>query len=218
MTDSVVPTFHRAFLEYGSVYDEPALEKWDAGKLSQALLRSLGQWGVSLEDISVSQSAANAAEVHTRIELFSRKVVLEVGIGQLRFSADDPDWGNAETLVEVVEKTLSGVRSVLGVSIDRHWATLAFHFSVQGREPGELTKAFLNPVSELLDEPGVRSFGVSVYREDGHFVLDTSVMYPNALFMRILREFPGDVSFRKVGETIYEEEARYLRMLGLEVG
>ncbi len=218
MPKLVVPTFHHAFLEYGAGYSEPAPEKWDTGKLSQALLGSLGQWGLGLENISVNLSAANMAELHTRIELFNRNVVLEIGMGQLRVTANDPNWSEADTLIEVMEKTLSSVRSVLGVDIDRNWVTLAFHFSVQGKEPGEFTRMFLNPGSELLDEPGVQSFGVSVYREDGHLVLDTSAVYPNALFMRISREFPGNVPFRQVGETIRGEEIRYLGMLGLEVG
>ncbi len=218
MPEPVVPTFHQAFLEYSAGYSEPAPEKWDAGELSQALLRSLGQWGLGLENMSVRLSPANMAEVHTRVELFDRKVVIEVGMGQLRLSATDPDWGDADTLIDVVEKTLSSVQPVLGVEIDRNWVTLAFHFSVQGKEPGEFTKMFLNPESELLDDPGIRSFGVSVYREDGHFVLDTSAVYPNALFMRISHEFPGDVSFRQIVKIIHGEEIRYLGMLGLEVG
>jgi len=55
MDDLTVPTFHHAYAEYGARYHEPALEKWEMGKLSQALLRGLIDWNVNLENISFRQ-------------------------------------------------------------------------------------------------------------------------------------------------------------------
>ena len=215
MFDRRALTFHNSYAEFIATYKDPAFENWSFQEMASAVDRGLSEWGVKLEDIRMNEPSTSAADQHARVDLFSSNVIVEVGIGKTRLMANNPDWERGEVLRGVGEKVLEVVRDVLEADLERQIATIGFHFSIPGKSPREVTEALLNPKHELMKEPGARSFGVSVYRDDGDVILDTSMLYEDALFMKISRSFGGDSSLQEIGETMYGEEMRYLGMLGM---
>ena len=218
MFDRTALTFHNSYAEYSATYVDPAFENWDFQKIAPALFRGLSSWGVKLKDIRVNEPSTGAADQNVKVELFNGNVIVEVGIGKTRLMATNPNWKHRETLHGVGEEVLEIVHTVLKAELERQIATIGFHFAISGKSSREVTEMFLNPNQELINEPGARSFGVSVYRDDGDVVLDTSMMYEDALFMKITRSFAGDSSLQEIEETMYGEEMRYLGMLGLSGG
>lgn len=217
MAPADVPIFHQAHAEFVAAYADPALERWEMGKLSQALVTAFRPLGVGLERLAFNHPTSNASQVHVRVELARLRAILEVGIGQFRLTVDNPNWGLAKDIAHAIDTVTEIVETVLGATIGRKRATIAFHFSVDGITPTEFIRSFINPGQDVFGEPGVTGFGVSVYREDGHFVLDTSLVYPGALFMSLVRVFPGDTPTEKALQRLYEDEARHLGSLGLKV-
>ena len=218
MFDRTALTFHNSYAEYSATYGDPAFENWSFQRIAPALFQGLSAWGVKLKDIRVNEPSTGAADQHVRVGLFNGNVIVEVGIGKTRLMANNPDWQHSEALRGVSEKVLEAVKAVLKVVLERQFATIGFHFTISGKTPREVTEVFLNPEHELMKEPGARSFGVSVYRDDGDVVLDTSMVYEDALFMKITRSFAGNSPLQEIEETMYGEEMRYLGMLGMSGG
>ena len=58
--------------------------------------------------------------------------------------------------------------------------------------------------------------GIILQREKATIVVDGSLAYANALFVRINREHGADVSLEKIAEVLHADEERLFDTLGLQ--
>jgi hypothetical protein len=89
--------------------------------------------------------------------------------------------------------------------------TLAFHVTVGDLDPHQKTSLLVN--QSLIGEADF--CGTSMYRDNGSTVIDKSLRYDRAAFIRIQRKFGGTLSFAEIAPIIHDEEGRTLNLIGI---
>ena len=212
------PIVNSAFVEYRARFVEPALERWHQGIVMQSLLRSLTPWGASLESISFGQTSAKASDVRTSVDLSPIATVVTASMGEVLLVRNNPLWKQKDETVAVAHAAVGAMVAALGVRIGQQEVTLGLHVTVPGRTPRELIGRFVNHDAPLVAGVGVRSYGVSVYREDGYWLLDTSRVFPDALFVRLGRVADAQASLEALAEALHRDEMALAKALGLGGG
>jgi len=207
-----------SFLEYRMEYGEPFFELQKLYSLIAAgLFEAYKNWNVRLENIAFKQNPSNLGEVSLSVALPGGRYVLNVGLAATSFIVSNPYWQEAETIQKAAETGISVVRTATGVSVKSQRATLGMHLqAVTGQIaefPGELMRVDHN----ILPGKGSRGFGISVYKEDLTWVVDTSAQFPGGLFMKIDRSFEPKVSLGEIASRLNEDEEKLFDLLGLEV-
>jgi hypothetical protein len=91
-------------------------------------------------------------------------------------------------------------------------ATLAFHVTAGAIDFRAKTASLVD--SDLL--AGSVFCGVSLHRENGALIIDKSLKYPDAAFVRIERVHSGDAVSSEVATSLYGDEIAALRLFGIE--
>ena len=136
---------------------------------------------------------------------------MRVGLDTLTFIVANPVWEKATELASVFDRMSVAAHEVVGSMPARQEAILAFHVT-----PG--TADFAKATSALVDVSTVGKslfYGISLHRSDGTLVIDKSLKYEGAAFVRLQRQFSGDASFSEVALRLYEDEVSALRLLGI---
>jgi len=79
-----------------------------------------------------------------------------------------------------------------------------------------VTAPLLSPTASELFDGEPEFSGVIVSRERITIVIDASVGLANALYVRISRTHPGELSFADMAKVLREDEQRVFDVLGLE--
>jgi hypothetical protein len=128
------------------------------------------------------------------------------------FIVANPDWGMATDLVPVFDRIADTICGIVHSRPISQKATLAFHVTAGTIDFKAKTASLVN--SDLL--VGSVFCGVSLHREDGALIIDKSLKYPNAAFVRIERVHSGDAVFSEAATSLYDDEIAALRLLGIE--
>ena len=217
MTAVLNPEIRSAFLDYRSRYEEPALEGWNPGRVSQFLLKALAPWGASLDSLSINQSTTRASELKATVDLSLHQTIAHVGAGDVQQMRNNPTWTQRQETEDIAQAALDAARETLSISFQQHEASIAMHVSVQGEAPYGLIGQFLRRDASIVSDPAVLSYGISLYREDGYVVIDTSQLYRDALFIRIARVSGGKSSLNELASALRDDEVRLAGALGISL-
>lgn len=90
-------------------------------------------------------------------------------------------------------------------------ATLAFHVTPGTGDFGKSTASLVNAgvAAKALFS------GISLHRSDGVLVIDKSLRYEGAAFVRLQCRFSAETTFSEVASRLYEDEVSTLRLLGV---
>jgi hypothetical protein len=201
-----------SFLEHRQFFSNPWVERWVVpNPFISALVLPLRAVGVELSDLSFNKDAANIGDLYLNISIRRLNAAVRIGLDTVTFIAANPDWGIAPQLVAVFDQISGQIHNVVEVSPKSQEATLAFHVSPGTEDFGKITASLVNGnvVGECL------FCGISLYRSDGALVIDKSLRYEGAAFVRLQRRFAGDALLADVAAQLYEDEAAALRLLGI---
>jgi hypothetical protein len=111
---------------------------------------------------------------------------------------------------------LNAIRQIGGAQVHSHQLVVGLHIQLKEKPRREVTAPLLSPLaSELLD--GKADFpGIILSREEASVIIDASVAYANALFVRIARKHPPEVPFEELAQALRNDERRIFDVLGLE--
>lgn len=111
----------------------------------------------------------------------------------------------------VSDRMSAAAREVIGSMPSHQEAILAFHVTPGAADFGKATSALVDvsAVGESL------FYGVSLHRSDRPLVIDKSLKYDGAAFVRLQRQCMGDVPFSEAALRLYEDEVLALRLLGI---
>jgi hypothetical protein len=175
------------------------------------LFETLRPDGVGLSDFSFNKEPANFAETYLNVSIRKLNAAVRVGLDAVSYLAANPDWEMAPQLLEVFERVSERIRGVVGGQVESQEATLAFHVTPGTGDFQESTASLLNP-----DIAGKALFsGISLHRSDGVLIIDKSLRYERAAFVRLQCRFPAETHFSDVASRLYEDEISALRLLGL---
>jgi hypothetical protein len=218
MPDKTHADIPLSFFEYRAIYQEPI---FNAQKLywgvSEAVFRAFRGWNITLENVSHKQNPLNFGEIATTFVLFGGRFVFTVGLGPTTLLAKDLNWSETELIMNIGKSGMAAVLTSGGMIIEQQRASIAMHLRPSSGSIKDITLRLARPIgSELLDSE-VRSYGLSVYRQDSSWVVDASAAYANALFVRIDHILGPKVPFEEIASRLKIDEIKLLNLLKLEV-
>lgn len=218
MAPKIHAQIHEAFFEYRATYKEPFFDLLQFHtKVKAAIFRALGDWSISLSNVTGKQNPANDGEVETNFALPGGKVIFKVGLGSCNLVVSNADWTQVETISKIANASVAAVLETTGVLIDRQLTTIAMHLKPDSGSLRDITSRFVNVDASKLPTGQVKVFGLSIYTESTSWVMDASNFYADSLFLRIGRSFGPAVSFGEIASQLNEEERRFLDLVELEV-
>ncbi len=218
MPDKVPAKVPLAFLESRFVFRDPLFAQWTAnGEIVSAVYRAFQEWKINLENVSWKQNAANYGEIQVTFNLLNWKILFNVGLGAVTVSVNNPDWSEAAFISRIAKAGIDAVQASAKAAVEKQLITLSMHLQPQGRSVREITSKFVRLGGEGEKGEKVRAYGFSVYREDSYWVVDSSALYSEALFLKIFRTFGGTVPFEQMAGTLNKEENDVLELLELRL-
>ena len=213
MSRASSPRITDSYFEYKADFHAPMFDAWGVPNLlASSLFPQLRRWGITLADITWSKEPRNYKEIQLTITVLRMNASVHLGVDSATFTALDPDWSRASALVELFETAMASVRNVTGAQIASQEAALTFHV-VPGQENLSVLTARLVNVDVLGT---ARMYGIALYREDSSLVMDKSLRYDGAVFIRLNRAFSGSASFSEIAAVLYKDEVKALEFFGLQ--
>ncbi len=206
------PHMTESFLEHRQSFDRPWVNQWILpNPFISALHDALREYGVGLSDFSFSKEATSIGDTALNVSVRNINAAIKVGLDSIVFTAANPDWSDASRLLVVFERVTQIIHQIVGAAPSAQDTAFALHLVA---ESTDLSAASANLVNtSLLGEANF--YGVSVNRATGALLIEKSLKYDNAVFLRIQHKFSGAEPFATIAATMYKEEAFSLGLLGL---
>ena len=206
------------FLELQAVYSKPNFEFSTRGSaVMSAVFEAFRTWNITLANVSAKQNPANAGEVAIMFGLQNSQLTFSVGVGGATLVVANPDWFQEQLVSEVASAGLQAVRSSTGVTFRQYVLNLLMHVKPERRSLCEVSANFLRITSPKISSSAVKARGFSVYAEDFSWVVDSSAMYAEALFLKIVRTFDPNVSLPVMARSLRADQVELLAALQLRM-
>ena len=207
-----------SFLEFQAVYDNPNFEfSTRSPAVMAAVFEAFKPWNITLANVSAKQNPANAGEVAIIFSFQNPQLTFSVGIGSATLIVMNPDWSQEQLISQVATGGLQAVQSSTGVTFRRYLLSLLMHVKPERRTLNEVSADFLSLKSPKISSPMIKARGFSVYADDFSWVVDSSLMYEGALFLKIVRSFEPNVSFPEMARSLRADQGELLGALQLTV-
>jgi hypothetical protein len=206
------------FLEYQALFREPIFEAWgQPNALMRAVFRAFRPWNINLTSISAKQSPANAGEVGIVFNLLNGKFVFSVGVGAANLLVTNPSWADSELITQVLRAGVEAVRESAKAEVDRHVLSLSMHLRPRQKQIREITSQFVKISKPRVADAKIKALGFSLYTDDGSWIVDSSVIYNDALFVKLSQAFAPSVSFEEMATSLRQEQSDLLAILQLRL-
>jgi hypothetical protein len=208
----------QAFFECRMTYRQPVFDlRTLHSELAPALYQALRKWNVGLENVTWKQSPLNASEIQVVLSLMSGRVAFSVGLGQATLFVSNPNWSEAPLILEIGEAGFCALVDGKKINVDKWQASVWMHLATADQSGKAVVSKFIRDAGKDTSDDPVIAYGFSVYRRDSSWVVDKSVLYPDALFVRINSTFGSDTTLPEIADWLRKEEESVLDSLGLEV-
>ena len=209
MTTANIP---ESYVEHRQTFASPWISQWTIpNPFIELLLPVLRGYGVELTDVAFNKEAKNVGETYLNIGIRKLNAAIKIGLDHLTFVAANPDWSMAPQFVELFDGISSRVWRHVAAPPASQQITLALHVSLGDASPQEVTSRLIN--RDVLGDAGF--YGISVHRDDCSLVIDKSLRYDAAAFIRVQRTFSGPTAFSDIALQLYDDEKRALELLGI---
>jgi hypothetical protein len=139
---------------------------------------------------------------------------IRIGLDTVSFIAGNLDWAIAPQVVPVLEEVSETIRGITQTAPKFQEVTLAFHVAPGTADFRASTTALVN--KDLLGE--ALFYGVSRHGSESSLMLDKSLKYEHAAFVRLFRTVSGNVTFPDLASLLYNDQVSALRLLGIVDG
>ena len=136
---------------------------------------------------------------------------VRIGLDTVTFIAANPYWAMTPQLVPVFDQLSHTIRRIVGASPKFQEATLAFHLTPGTVDFREITASLVN--KEIAGD--ALFHGISLHRADTVLIIDKSLSYESAAFIRLQRRFSADTLFSEITARLHDDELAALRLLGI---
>jgi hypothetical protein len=212
---ATAPNIPESFLEHRQSFAGSWIDRWVLpNPFIPALHSALKELGVELTDFSFNKDATSVGDTFLNVAIQKLNAAVRIGLDSVIFSAANPDWGTAPQLVSTFERAAQVIRDTVQTTPASQETTLALHVASETVDLRNTTASLVN--KDLLGES--LFYGISLHRSTGTLVIDKSLRYERAAFIRIQRRSLGEDSFAEIASKLYEDEVFALRLLGLVDG
>lgn len=218
MSPTTYAEIPQSFLEYKVSYQEALLPPQAlSSQITPVVFRALREW-VALENVSYKQDPANLGEVTVTFSLLGGRVALTIALGFASLLVRDPNWSQAQLIAGIARTGMAALFSSGEIVAGPQRATIAMHVKPASGRTKELVADLIRPREGALTTEDVSGYGLSVYRQNSSWVVDTSALYSEALFIRIERSFGAEVQFEEISSTLRKDEIELMNLLQLDIG
>ena len=212
MNPETQPRIPESFFEHRQIFSEPWIDRWILpNPFLSPLLRELRDSGVELTDFTFGKDATTLGDTYLNVSIRRINAAVRIGLDTITLIAANPDWATAPELVTVFDRISEIICDLVVAKPSSQKAVLAFHVTSGAINFGIKTASLVN--SSLLGE--AEFCGVSLHRDKQVIVIDKSLKYERAAFVRLERTFSGDTFFSEVASALYEDERAALSLLGI---
>ena len=207
-----------SFFEHRAIYREPMLQVPNLySNVSQAVFKAFHEWNVQLEHVSYKQNPVNLGEISVTFALLAGRIDFTVGLGASHLLVRDPNWSEVDLVTRIAKAGIRAAVDSAGVTVTQQRSTIAMHLKPVSGQIKEFVTGLMRPTEGLLTGEDVLGYGFSLYKQDSSWVVDTSAVYPEALFVRIQRLSGAGASFEQIAATLREDETSLFGLLRLDV-
>lgn len=212
-----------ALFEYTAKFEDPVLRTWKkCNEMIASVLVALKPWGFALDGVEAKWQSQKLHE-HTVVfrrtnppDLPNQARSFSVGLGAISVSAANIDWTEAGDFISAMSKAMSAVSESLEPKISSQHVVLSMHVQMKGRAVKDATVSLLSEDAMRLVDGELKGAAVVLTRDKSSVVVDTSLAYANALFVRISREHSGAVTLTAIAEALRKDEENLFEVLDLE--
>ncbi len=212
MEQKQVAEIPESFFQYRGDLAGPLFDAWTIpNKLITTIGPSLKKWGVGLGDISWNSQATSLGDLQVTFSVPKLGAAIRLGLETLTFDAANPDWSDAPNLIEMFDAVQAVLKQNADYEVAKQEVALAMHVRSGDQDLQGVMRQFVN-VEKL---GSAEMYGLSVYRNDSSWVIDKSLRYEKAYFIRLNRTFEPSLGFSEIAMSIYKDEVTVLGLLGL---
>lgn len=213
MPDMELADISESFFEYRADLSVAMFNAWTVpNPLVPSVLGALAKWNVGLGDVTWNHDTKSYKDLQLTFNVTQLDAAIKVGVDSVLFVALNPDWGDAPNLVTTFDAAIKAICSTGNTEIKSHEISLAMHV-----KPGKTP--FVDIMTRFVNREAIgpaQMYGFSVYRDSSSLVIDKSLRYEGAGFLRLQRRFEASSSFEDIAAMLYEDESKALDMLGLK--
>lgn len=201
-----------SYLEHRQNYLSAWVDRWTIpNPFIGTLFPLLRDWKVELTDFGFNREPGSVGDTYLQIAIRNLNAGIRIGLDHVTYFASNPDWEVAPQLVEVFDRVSCEMQKLVAQSPHFQQLTLAFHVTPGAVDLRDKTSALVN-TAKLGN---AFFYGVSLHHERGTTVIDKSLRYDGAAYVRLQRNFDGAMKFAEIAPQIYEEETKVLDLLGI---
>jgi hypothetical protein len=207
-------------LEYTAIFKDPIFESaaMPAG-LVAPILKALAPWDFKLEGVHLkthSEKLSDYAITFRHGLEVAPDRVLVLALDKATFTAMNLSWEEAEPFAALVQAGMGAIREAARAEVNSQSVTLAMHVQLKVKPRKDVTATLLTTKGLGLLSDQVKSPGVILIGDKATLVIDASVGYENALFIRIVRQHPAHATVEDLAAALRKDEEHLFNVLGLE--
>ncbi len=201
-----------AYLELQQNFASNWVHLWTTpNPLIAPLLKALKSTGIGLSNFSFATEAKTLGETSLTISIPSISAAVVIGLDQVIFVAKEPTWQSAPGVIEIFQRVSDCICEIVGSPPSSQSSSLSLHLLNQELDFAATTQTWVNSNSI-----GKWDFcGLSLHREDASLILDKSLRYRAAAFIKLQRNYGGEVGFADIALRILEDQNFALKLLGI---
>ena len=129
---------------------------------------------------------------------------------------DAANWPEADETLRLLQTALTTLAQTSGLAFGKRVSTLSLHLQPKTVSFKDILRNFISPELLKLDSSPTDAMATVIRWPKHRITLDGSSALANGIFLQIEREFDPAVGFDDMKNTIFQDEAGLLRLLGLE--
>ena len=210
----------QSIVEYTASFAEPVIQLGDPrAATTMTILRALKPWGFTLAGLETrlrSEKANDHAFVFKRTNPARPAHSFALFYDKVFVSAENLDWESAETTVSAMSAGIDAVKQSTNASIAAQQLVAGIHIQLKGKTALEVMKPLLSSSAVGLLAENLKFPGVIVTGETSNVIIEASVVYANALWVRLYRDHKADVTLQQMAAALRQDEERLFDVLDLE--
>jgi hypothetical protein len=208
-----------SLVEYTAVFKKPAIKAWAVpANLIDAVLTAIEPYGFNAEGVEVKTRTEKLSDTALIFKRTPPGITINLGVTKMSVSAENLDWDGAEKFMEEMNAALNATLKASDAELKLQQLTLLLHVQIKNKPRKDVTDPLFSGVAEKLLDGEVQFQGMVLNREKSFVLIDASVVYNNAIFIRLFREHSPERTLKEMSEILYKDEVRLFEVLKLEGG
>jgi hypothetical protein len=218
VTPKVTAEIPQSYIEFTLVFERPALSLAERGdSIIEHALGALAEHGFTLDGVEAKLSSDKPSEHGIVFRRARPQLNIGVSCERIVVSSENPDWESAPKLIKAISAGLAAITETLRPAVKTQNFALGMHVQITGeKRRADVVRPLVTEVgTNLLGSPPDFT-GVVLIGGGLTIIIEPSVQFANALWVRIIRDHAPDTTLEVIATTLRADEERLFNELQLE--